>query len=64
MLVLSRKRGESIVIGGDIVITIVEVVRGRVQVGIKAPPLVAVHREEVHHRLQLEAAAQAVYQRP
>jgi carbon storage regulator len=55
MLVLSRKPGQSIVIGGDIVVNIVEIGRGRVQIGIAAPPHVAIHREEIQKRIQQDA---------
>ena len=47
MLVLSRKQGESIRIADQITVTIVELGRGRVRVGISAPLNVPVHREEV-----------------
>ena len=51
MLVLSRKIGESIVIGTDISVTILEVRGDVVRVGIDAPRTVAVHRKEVHDEL-------------
>jgi carbon storage regulator len=47
MLVLSRKRDERIVIGDNIVITIVEVRGDKVRLGIEAPSEVPVHRQEV-----------------
>ncbi|HVX64557.1 MAG TPA: carbon storage regulator [Pirellulales bacterium] len=52
MLVLSRKRGEAIRIHEDIVVTVIQLGRGRVQLGIQAPANVAVNREEIHQRLQ------------
>ncbi len=57
MLILSRKPGESIVIGDDIVLRVVEVRGDVVRLGIDAPRTVAVHREEV--RRELEAANRA-----
>lgn len=51
MLLLSRKVGESIVINDDVVITVVELGRGRVQIGVKAPPYVPVFREEIVRRM-------------
>ena len=51
MLVLTRKLDESIVIGGEIRITIVEIRSGRVVLGIEAPQRVSVHREEVARRI-------------
>ena len=47
MLVLSRKKSESIVINDDIIITIVEVRGDKVRLGIQAPREVPVHRKEV-----------------
>ena len=54
MLVLSRKEGQRIVVGGKVVITIVESRSGRVRIGIEAPPEVSVHREEVFERVKSE----------
>ena len=48
MLVLSRRRGEKIVIGDDITIEVVEVRGDKVRLGIVAPKEVTVHREEVY----------------
>ncbi len=54
MLVLSRRVGESIVIGEEIVITILEVRGGQVRVGVDAPRRVQVHREEVFRQVAAE----------
>jgi carbon storage regulator len=51
MLVLSRKLGERIVIGGRIVVTVVKLDHGHVRLGIKAPREIAVFREEINPRL-------------
>jgi carbon storage regulator len=60
MLVLSRKKNESIVINNDIVITIVEIRGDKVRLGIVAPKDVPVHREEVYEAiLGVKAAAAA-----
>ncbi len=56
MLVISRKTGQSIVIGGEIVVNVREIGRGRVQIGVVAPPQMSVHREEIHQRIQREQA--------
>ncbi|MCC6417670.1 MAG: carbon storage regulator [Gemmataceae bacterium] len=48
MLVLSRKIRERLVIGDSIVITVIDTKRGRVRLGIEAPPDVSVLREEVY----------------
>lgn len=51
MLVLSRKKNESIVIANDIVITVVEVRGDKVRLGIVAPKDVPVHRQEVYEAI-------------
>jgi carbon storage regulator len=51
MLVLSRKKNESIVINNDIVITVVEIRGDKVRLGIVAPRDVPVHREEVYEAI-------------
>jgi carbon storage regulator len=56
MLVLTRRIGESIIIGNGIKLTVVTVAPGRVRIGIDAPPSVRVDREEVYHRVQKEVA--------
>jgi len=57
MLVLSRKRSESIVINENIVITVVEVRGDKVRLGIEAPREVPIHRSEVHDAIRIEQAA-------
>lgn len=52
MLCLSRRRGETIKIGNDISITVLEVLENEVRVAISAPKSVAVHREEVYQKIQ------------
>ncbi len=47
MLVLSRKLGEKIVIGDDIVVTVVKIDRNQIRIGIEAPHAVPVYREEI-----------------
>ena len=54
MLVLSRQRDESIVIGDNIVITIVDVRGDKVRLGIEAPREISVHRREVYDAIQRE----------
>ena len=56
MLVLSRHRDESIMIGDNIVITIVDIRGDKVRLGIQAPTNVPVHREEVYEAIKREAA--------
>jgi len=52
MLVLSRKLGERIVIGENIVVTVVGMSGDRIRLGISAPAGVPIHREEIFRRLQ------------
>jgi len=52
MLVLSRKKNESIVIRDDIVITVVEVRGDKVRLGIDAPKEVTVHRREIYDKIK------------
>ena len=52
MLVLSRKKDESIIIDDNIVVTIVEIRGGKVRLGIEAPKEVTVHRREVYDAIK------------
>ena len=54
MLVLSRHRDESIIIGDDIVVTIVDIRGDKVRLGINAPQDIPVHRQEVYEAIQRE----------
>jgi carbon storage regulator len=54
MLVLSRQRDESIMIGDNVVITIVDIRGDKVRLGIEAPAEVSVHRQEVYEAIKRE----------
>jgi carbon storage regulator len=54
MLVLSRQRDESIVIGENVVVTIVDIRGDKVRLGIEAPSEIPVHRQEVYEAIQRE----------
>tara|TARA_B100000945_G_scaffold266885_1_gene226804 strand:+ start:2622 stop:2966 length:345 start_codon:yes stop_codon:yes gene_type:complete len=54
MLVLSRRRDESIMIGKEITVTIIDIRGDKVRLGIDAPKSISVHREEVFHAIQKE----------
>lgn len=54
MLVLSRKKDERIVIGGNIVITVIDVRGDKVRLGIEAPSDVPVHRQEIYDAIVRE----------
>lgn len=57
MLVLSRKREEKIMIGDDIVLTIIEIRGDKCRIGISAPENIAIHRQEVWLRIKAENEA-------
>jgi len=59
MLVLSRQRDETIMVGDDIEITVVDIRGDKVRLGINAPPEVSVHRKEVWEAIQRENRAAA-----
>lgn len=54
MLVLSRQRDQSIIIGDNVVITVVDVRGDKVKLGIEAPKEIPVHRQEVYEAIQRE----------
>jgi carbon storage regulator len=56
MLILTRRVGETLMIGADVTVTVVGVNGQQVRLGINAPREVPVHREEVYDRMQEEKA--------
>ena len=52
MLILTRKVGESVLIGNDISITVLSVRGNQVKLGVEAPKEVSVHREEIYQRIK------------
>jgi carbon storage regulator len=60
VLILSRKKDESIVVGDNIVIRVVDIEEGRVKLGISAPADVSIHRKEVYEAIRKENREAAV----
>jgi carbon storage regulator len=56
MLILTRRVGETVVIGDDVTVTVLGVKGNQVRLGVNAPKQVAVHREEIYERIQRERA--------
>lgn len=56
MLILTRRVGETVVIGDDVTVTVLGVKGNQVRLGVNAPKQVAVHREEIYERIQREQA--------
>jgi len=54
MLILTRKQGESVAIGDEIQVTVVEIQGKQVKLGVRAPREVAVHRQEIYEKIQQE----------
>ena len=60
MLILTRKPGESILIGDDIEVTITSIDQDKVRVGIKGPAHIPIYREELYRKIQKENRAAAL----
>lgn len=54
MLILTRRAGETIMVGNDIKVVVLGVRHNQVKIGIDAPDEIAVHREEIYQRIQAE----------
>ncbi len=54
MLILTRRVGETLIVGDDVIITVLGIKGNQVRIGINAPKDVSVHREEIYQRIQQE----------
>jgi carbon storage regulator len=58
MLILTRRVGESVMVGTEVIVTVLGVKGNQVRLGVNAPKEVAVHREEIYERVQEEKGQQ------
>lgn len=64
MLILTRRVGETLMIGDDVTVTVLGIKGNQVRIGINAPKEIAVHREEIYERIKNEQGAESQSDQP
>ena len=64
MLILTRRVGESLMIGDEVTVTVMGVKGSQVRIGVRAPKRVSVHREEIFRRIQTEVPLECDLENP
>jgi carbon storage regulator len=64
MLILTRRVGETVIIGNEVTVTVLGVKGNQVRIGVNAPKDVPVHREEIYERIKREEEGEAHVPRP